>query len=81
MPTHLKSKLLLPAAVLAALLAVPATAGATLSYVKNPFNATVFVANDDGSVRTRLRPGTTRTSLPMASRSPTCTKGRRARRN
>jgi len=49
MPTSPKSKLLLPALCLAALLVLPATAGATLSYVKNPFNATVFVAGDDGS--------------------------------
>jgi Tol biopolymer transport system component len=28
---------------------LPASASATLSYVKNPFNSTVFVANDDGS--------------------------------
>jgi Tol biopolymer transport system component len=49
MPSHLKPKLLLPALVLAALLGLPAAADATLSYVKNPFNATVFVANDDGS--------------------------------
>jgi Tol biopolymer transport system component len=49
MPTFPKPKLLLPALVLAALLAFPAIAGATLAYVKNPFKATVYVANDDGS--------------------------------
>src|SRR3982750_48669 len=49
MPTHLKPKLLLPALVLVALLAFPVAAGATLAYVKNPFNATVYVAGDDGS--------------------------------
>ncbi|MFL5833981.1 MAG: hypothetical protein ACJ76B_08365 [Solirubrobacterales bacterium] len=49
MPTFPKPKLLLPALVLAALLAFPALAGATLAYVKNPFDATVYVANDDGS--------------------------------
>ena len=49
MPNLPKPKLLLPALVLAALLAFPALAGATLAYVKNPFNATVFVAGDDGS--------------------------------
>jgi Tol biopolymer transport system component len=49
MPISAKPKLLLPALVVAALLALPATASATLSYVKNPFNSTVFVANDDGS--------------------------------
>ncbi|HMI80335.1 MAG TPA: hypothetical protein VK480_00975 [Solirubrobacterales bacterium] len=49
MPTVAKPKLLLPALVLAALLALPAAAQATLAYVKNPFHATVYVANDDGS--------------------------------
>lgn len=49
MPTIAKSKLLLPALVLVALLALPAAAQATLAYVKNPFHATVYVANDDGS--------------------------------
>ncbi len=57
MPTHLKPKLLLSALVLAALLALPATAGATLSYVKNPFNATVFVADDDGSGARKIETG------------------------
>jgi len=49
MPTLPKPKLLLPALVLAALLTFPAVAGATLAYVKNPFNAMVYVADDDGS--------------------------------
>jgi Tol biopolymer transport system component len=49
MPTLPKPKLLLPVLLLAAILALPASAGATLAYVKNPFNATVYVANDDGS--------------------------------
>lgn len=49
MSTSSKLKLLLPSLVLAALLALPAAAGAALAYVKNPFNATVYVANDDGS--------------------------------
>lgn len=49
MPTRLKPTLLLSALALAALLAVPASASATLSYVKNPIRPTVFVANDDGS--------------------------------
>jgi Tol biopolymer transport system component len=48
---------LLPVLVLAALLALPATAGATLSYVKFPFNATVFVANDDGSGARKVETG------------------------
>lgn len=49
MTTFSKSKLLLPVLVLALLLAFPAVAGATLAYVKYPSNATVYVANDDGS--------------------------------
>jgi hypothetical protein len=53
MPT----KKLLPVLVLAALLALPATAGATLSYVKYPFNATVFVANDDSSGAHKVETG------------------------
>jgi Tol biopolymer transport system component len=51
-----KPKLFLPALVLC-LLAFPATASATLSYVKNPFHATVFVANDDGSGAKKVGPG------------------------
>lgn len=57
MPTFPKLKLLLPALVLAALLAFPAVAGATLAYVKNPFNATVYVANDDGSGARKVEKG------------------------
>ncbi|HEU4462679.1 MAG TPA: hypothetical protein VFR75_08805 [Solirubrobacterales bacterium] len=57
MPTLAKPKLLLPALVIVALLALPAGASATLSYVKNPFNSTVFVANDDGSGATKVEAG------------------------
>jgi Tol biopolymer transport system component len=57
MPTFPKPKLLLPALVLAALLAFPAIAGATLAYVKNPSNATVYVANDDGSGAKKIDTG------------------------
>lgn len=57
MPAISKSKLLLPALVVAALLALPAGASATLSYVKNPFNSTVFVANDDGSAARKVETG------------------------
>jgi Tol biopolymer transport system component len=49
MPTNAKSKLLLPALVLALLLALPAAAQAMLSYVRNPLHPTIFVADDDGS--------------------------------
>ena len=48
MPSLPKLKLLLPALVLAALLALPAAAGATLAYVKAPFEGMVFVADDNG---------------------------------
>jgi Tol biopolymer transport system component len=57
MPTLAKPKLLLPALVIAALLALPAGASATLSYVKNPFKTTVFVANDDGSGARKVETG------------------------
>ncbi len=57
MPTLAKPKLLLPAVVIAALLALPAGASATLSYVKNPFKTTVFVANDDGSGARKVETG------------------------
>jgi Tol biopolymer transport system component len=51
-----KPKLFLPVLVLC-LLVFPAAASATLSYVKNPFHATVFVANDDGSGAKKVGPG------------------------
>jgi len=57
MPTIAKPKLLLPVLVVAALLVLPAGASATLSYVKNPFNSTVFVANDDGSGSRKVETG------------------------
>lgn len=57
MPTSPKLKLLLLALVLTALLALPAAAGATLAYVKNSFNATVYVANDDGSGARKVETG------------------------
>jgi Tol biopolymer transport system component len=57
MPILAKPKLLLPALVLAALRAVPAGASATLSYVKNPFNSTAFVAGDDSSGARKVETG------------------------
>jgi Tol biopolymer transport system component len=57
MPTPPKLKLLLPALVLAVVLALPVAASATLSYVKNPFNAMVFVADDDGSGARKVETG------------------------
>src|SRR5215212_3743972 len=49
MPTNSKLPLLLSAFVLAVLLALPAAAQATLTYVRNPFHPAVFAATDDGS--------------------------------
>jgi dipeptidyl aminopeptidase/acylaminoacyl peptidase len=57
MSTPAKPKLLLPVLVVAAMLALPAGAGATLSYVKNPLNSTVFVANEDGSGAKKVEAG------------------------
>lgn len=57
MPTLAKLKPLLPALVIAALLALPAGASATLSYVKNPFNSMVFVSSDDGSGAKKVEAG------------------------
>jgi hypothetical protein len=69
MPTSPKPKLLLPALVLAALLAFPAVAGATLAYVSVPkltgggksvhlTPSRVVVANDDGSSPQTIQQGT-----------------------
>jgi len=52
-----KLSLVLSALVLAALLAIPAAAQATLAYVRNPLHPTVFVAADDGSGAKKLVPG------------------------
>jgi Tol biopolymer transport system component len=52
-----KPQLLLSALVLAAALALPASASATLAYVKNPFQPTVFVAADDGSGARKVAAG------------------------
>jgi len=57
MPTTKKLPLLLSALVLAALLVVPAAAQATLAFVRNPAQPTVFVAGDDGSGAKKLVPG------------------------
>jgi Tol biopolymer transport system component len=57
MPTISKLKLLLPALVLAALLALPAVASATLAYVKDPFKTMIFAANDDGSGARKVAKG------------------------
>jgi hypothetical protein len=57
MPIYSKPKLLLPLLVLAALLAFPAAASATLSYVKDPFKTMIFVANDYGSGARKVEKG------------------------
>jgi Tol biopolymer transport system component len=57
MPTKKKLPLLLSALVLAALLAVPAAAQATLAYVRTPLHPTVFDAGDDGSGAKKLVAG------------------------
>lgn len=57
MPTKKKLPLLLSALVLAAMLAVPAAAQATLAYVRNPFHPTVFIAGDDGSAAKKIGSG------------------------
>jgi hypothetical protein len=49
-----KPKLLLPALVLAALLALPTASQAALAYVRNPLHPTVYIANDDGSEARRV---------------------------
>jgi Tol biopolymer transport system component len=59
MPTQKKLPLLLPALVLAALLAFPVAAQATLTYVRNPLHPAVYVANDDGSGAKKLDSGET----------------------
>jgi Tol biopolymer transport system component len=59
MPTRKQLPFVLSALVLVALLAFPVAAEATLSYVRNPFQPTVFVANDDGSGAKQVDAGET----------------------
>jgi len=59
MPTQKKLPLLLSALVLAVLLALPAAAQATLTYVRNPFHPAVIAANDDGSGAKKIEGGET----------------------
>ena len=49
MPTKLKSKLVGALVAVAALLALPAAAQATLVYTKGTFSPVVYSANDNGS--------------------------------
>jgi Tol biopolymer transport system component len=57
MPTSPKSKTLAVLLVAAALLAIPASASATLAFVRNPLSPVVYVANDDGSSSKKLAAG------------------------
>jgi dipeptidyl aminopeptidase/acylaminoacyl peptidase len=58
MPSLPKFKLLGALVAATALLALPAAAEATLVYVKNPFHAAVFAANDNGGGAFKVGPGT-----------------------
>jgi Tol biopolymer transport system component len=64
MPTAKKLPLLLSALVLAALLALPAAAQATLTYVRNPLHPAVFAASDDGSGARKIDDGETPHASP-----------------
>jgi Tol biopolymer transport system component len=57
MPSLLKSKLLVALAAVTALFALPAVAGATLVYIKNPMQPAVFAANDNGGAAFKVGPG------------------------
>jgi Tol biopolymer transport system component len=59
MPTSLQPKLLLSVLLLAALLAFPVAAEATLTYVRDPIDSQVYVAEDDGSKARKIGPGRT----------------------
>jgi Tol biopolymer transport system component len=59
MPTKKKPSLFLLVLALAALLAIPAAAQATLAYVRNPLHPAVYVANDSGSGARKLDSGET----------------------
>jgi Tol biopolymer transport system component len=57
MPIKLNSKWIAALAAAAALLALPAAAQATLTFVRNPLNPSVWSAADNGSGQLRLAPG------------------------
>ncbi|HEX5930091.1 MAG TPA: hypothetical protein VFY48_11950 [Solirubrobacterales bacterium] len=57
MPRLPKSRLLAALVAVIALLALPAVAQATLTYVKNPMRPAVFVANDNGGGAFKVGPG------------------------
>ena len=58
MPTKPRLSLLAALLVAAMLLALPAAAQATLTFVRNPLHPAVFVAEDDGSGARKLASGT-----------------------
>lgn len=58
MPSLRKFSLLGALVAAIALLALPAVAGATLVYTKNPFKPAVFAANDSGGGAFKVGPGT-----------------------
>jgi len=64
MPSLPKFRLLVALFAATALLAFPAIAGATLTYVKNPMKPAVFVASDNGGGAFRVGPGTNPTVSP-----------------
>lgn len=59
MPIIKKLSLVLSGLILAVLLALPAAAQATLTFVRNPLHPTVFVAGDDGSGAKKVEAGET----------------------
>src|SRR5436305_4465690 len=59
MPPVEKLSRVLSALVIAVLLALPAAAQATLTYVRNPLHPTVFTAGDDGSGAKKIEAGET----------------------
>lgn len=59
MPSQPRFKWIVALAAAVALLALPAAAQATLAYVKNPVNRTVFAAADDGTKAHRVDSGST----------------------
>jgi Tol biopolymer transport system component len=64
MPTLPKSKLLVALVAVTALLALPAAAQATLTYVKNPMKPAVYVANDNGGGAFKVGAGSNPTVSP-----------------
>lgn len=57
MPSMLKSKLTVGFVAVVALLALPAAAQATLTYMRNPFHPVVLVSKDNGTGAHKVAPG------------------------